>query len=53
MKVHNIIQEMVAKTIPQKKKYKNANWLSNKASQTAEKTREMKGKGGKEIQCAH
>ena len=44
---------MVAKTIPPKKKYKNANWLSNKASQTAEKTREMKSKGGKENQCAH
>ena len=36
------------KTIPQKKKYKNAKWLSYKASQIAEKRREAKGKGEKE-----
>ena len=36
------------KTIPQKKKYKNAKWLSYKASQIAEKIREAKGRGEKE-----
>ena len=36
------------KTIPQKKKYKNAKWLSYKASQIAEKRREVIGKGERE-----
>ena len=35
------------KTIPKKKKYKKAKWLSEKALQRAEK-REVKGKGEKE-----
>ena len=46
--VHDIVQETVIKTIPQKKKYKKAKWLSEEASQIAEKTREAKGKGEKE-----
>ena len=36
------------KTIPKKKKYKKAKWLSEEAIQIAEKRREMKGKGEKE-----
>ena len=36
------------KTIPKKKKCKNAKWLSEKALQIAEKGREAKGKGEKE-----
>ena len=46
--VHNIVQEAVSKTIPKKKKYKKAKWLSEEASQIAEKRREVKGKGERE-----
>ena len=48
MVVHDIVQEAVIKTISKKKKCKKAKWLSEEALQTAEKRREMKGKGGKE-----
>ena len=48
MEVCNIVQEVVIKTIPQKKKCKKAKWLSEKALQIAEKRREVKGKGDKE-----
>ena len=47
--VHGIVQETGIKTIPKKKKYKKAKWLSEKALQIAEKRREAKGKGEKEI----
>ena len=43
--VHNIVQEAVTKIIPKKKKCNKAKWLSEEALQTAEKTREAKGKG--------
>ena len=46
--VHDIVQEAGIKTIPEKKKCKNAKWLSEEALQIAEKRREVKGKGGKE-----
>ena len=36
------------KTIPKKKKYKKAKWLSEEPLQTTEKRREVKGKGEKE-----
>ena len=36
------------KTIPKKKKFKKANWLSEKALQIAVKRREEKSKGEKE-----
>ena len=48
MKVRDIVQEAMIKTIPKKKKCKKAKWLSDKALQTAEKRREAKGKGEKE-----
>jgi len=48
MEVPNIVQEAVIKTIPKKKKFKQAKWLSEKALQIAEKRREVKGKGEKE-----
>jgi len=35
----------VIKTIPKKKKFKKAKWLSEEALQVAEKRREAKGKG--------
>ena len=48
MEVHDILQEAVIKTIPKKKKYKKAKWLSEEALQIAVKRREVKGKGEKE-----
>ena len=46
--VCDIVQEAVIKTIPKKKKFKKAKWLSEEALQIAEKRREDKGKGEKE-----
>ena len=46
--VRDIVLEAVIKTIPKKKKCKNAKWLSEEVLQIAEKTREAKGKGEKE-----
>ena len=48
MEFHDIVQEAVIKTIPRKKKYKRAKWLSEESLQIAEKRREVKGKGEKE-----
>ena len=45
--VHDIVQEVVIKTIPKKKKCKKAKWLSEEALQIAKKRRNMKGKGEK------
>ena len=47
MEVHDIVQETGIKTIPKKKKYKKAKWLSEKALQIAVKRREVKSKGEK------
>ena len=47
-KVHDIVQEAVIKTIPKKKKFKKAKWLSEGALQIAVKRREAKGKEEKE-----
>ena len=44
MDVPNIIQVVVSKTIPKKKKCKKAKCLSEEALQIAEKRREVKGK---------
>ena len=48
MKVRNIVQKAVIKTIPKKKKCKKAKWLSEEALQIAEKRRKEKGKGERE-----
>ena len=48
MEVHDIVQEIVIKTIPKKKKCKKATWLSEEALQIAVKGRQMKSKGEKE-----
>ena len=48
MEVHNIVQEVITKIIPKKKKLKKAKWLSEEALQIAEKRKEAKGKGGNE-----
>ena len=48
MEVHNIVQEVVIKTFPDKKKCKKEKWLSEEALQIAEKRREVKGEEEKE-----
>ena len=51
MEVLNIVQEMVIKIIPKKKKCKKAKWFSEEALQIAEKRREVKDK--EEERCIH
>ena len=48
MEVPDTVQKAVIKTITKKKKCKKAKWLSEDASQLAEKRREAKGKEEKE-----
>ena len=43
--VCNIVQKVVIKTNPKKKKCSKAKWLSEEALQIAEERREVKGKG--------
>ena len=45
--VHDIVQEMIIKTIPKEKECKNTKWLCEEALQIAEKRRKAKGKGEK------
>ena len=45
----NIVQEVATKTTPKKKKCKKAKWLDEEGLQIAEKRREAKGKGEKDI----
>ena len=45
MEVHDIVQEVVIKIIPKKKKCKKAKWLSEEGLQIAEKKKEVKDKG--------
>ena len=42
MEVRNTVQEVVTKTIPKKKKFKKAKWLSEEALQIAEKEENRK-----------
>ena len=44
MEVSDIVQEVVIKTIPKKKKCKKAKWLSEEALQIAEKRKDRKTK---------
>ena len=46
--VCDTVQEVGIKTIPKKKKFKKAKWLSEEALQITEQRREAKGKGEKE-----
>ena len=48
MEFRDIVQEAGIKTIPKKKKWKKAKWLSEEALQIAKKRREAKGKGEKQ-----
>ena len=45
MEVHGTVQEVGIKTVPPKKKCKNAKWLTEEALQIAVKRREVKSKG--------
>ena len=47
MEVHDIVQEVVIKTIPKKKKCKKAKWLSEEVLQIAEKRSERQRRKGK------
>ena len=49
MEVHNIVHEVMAKAIPQKKKCKKAEWLSEEALQIAEERKDVKSKGEREM----
>ena len=49
MEVCDIVQEAVIKNILKKRKCKKAKWLSEEALQIAEKRKDVKGKGEKEI----
>ena len=42
--VHNIVQETMIKTIPKKKKYKKAKWLSEEAFPIAKERRQQKAR---------
>ena len=46
--VRDIVQKQESRPSPRKRKAKKAKWVSEEASQTAEKRREAKGKGGRE-----
>ena len=46
--VLSIVQKVMTKTIPKKKKCKKAKWLSEKALQISEKGRTVNGKGERE-----
>ena len=48
MEVHDIVHEVLIKTIPKKKEHKKAKRLSEEALQIAQKRRDAKGKGEKE-----
>ena len=48
MEVHDIVQETGIKTIPKKKKFRKAKWLSEEGLQISAKRKEVKSKGEKE-----
>ena len=50
--VFHIARETVTKTTPKRKKCSRAKWSSEKALQTAEERRDVKGKGERE-RCTH
>ena len=48
MEIRDIVQDTGIKTIPKKKKFKKAKWLSEEGLQIAMKRRDVKSKGKKE-----
>ena len=53
MELRDIVQETGIKTIPKKKKFKKAKWLSEEALQIAVKRKEVKSKGEKKKRHTH
>ena len=51
MEVHDIVQEVVIKAIPKKKKCKKAKWLSEEDSHIADERRDSKVKGKRKDKC--
>ena len=51
MEVHDIVQEVVIKAIPKKKKCKKAKWLSEEDSHIAEERRDSKVKVNRKDNC--
>ena len=49
MKVHNIVEKAMIKTIPKERKCKKAKWLSEEALQIAEKKEKRKAKEKRKI----
>ena len=49
IELHDIVQEVVTKTIPPKKKHKKAKWLSEKALQIGVKKKRSKRKRRRKI----
>ena len=49
IEVHNIVQEVVIKTIPKKNKCKKAKWLSEEALQILRKEEKPKAKEEKKV----
>ena len=47
MEVRDTLQAAVIKSIPKKKKYKKARWLSEEALKISEERKEVRGKGVK------
>ena len=52
-RVMTLYRRQLIKTIPKKRKCKKAKWMSEEALQTAEKSREVKGKRGKGYTYMH
>ena len=48
MEACDIVQQVMTKTIPKRKKCKKAKWLSEEALKITKKRREAKGKGERE-----
>ena len=49
MEVRDVVQKAMVKVTPKKKKCKQTKWLSEEALQIAEKRKDVKGKGEKEM----
>ena len=47
--VHNIVQEVVTKTIPKKKKWKKAKWLSQEALENSREKKWKRREKGKDL----
>ena len=53
MEVHNIVQEVMIKTVPKKKKCRKAKWLPEEALQRAQKRREPRKRKGERERYTH